>query len=887
MNQQMEPRGNLTVFLGAAPGVGKTYTMLEAAHKRLSEGTNVAIAWVDTHGVPETERLLEGLPQIPACFGNLQGKISPEMDIDAILKRRPELVLVDELAHANIPGSRHARRYQDIEEILKAGINVYTTLNIQHIESLNDIVAQITGITVKETVPDYILEKADSVQLIDIPPEELLKRLQEGKVYVPPQTEQIMRKFFRPGNINALREMSLRFTASRVDKDMSEYMHEHKIEGPWPAAGRVMVCVSASPFSAQLIRAARRLAIGIQAELVAVHIEAPARRFPVGDRERDRVARNLRLAEDLGAKTLTIVGENLAHEIIEVACKQNVSAIVIGKPQHSRLWELWHGSLVDKLIRNSGGINIYVIRGTAEQDHDTGIRTMPKEKEVYWRQYIGGVAMTTLATLFSLSFEEKMGLINIALLYQLPVIMSAFWWGRWPSYFAALCGLAAFDFVFVPPTLTFTVADIHYLWSFITFLFMAFIIGRRTELLRSEAASARQRERSTRALYQFSREIAGIIDLELISQELVKQAAETLSRSVVVMLPDQSGQLAIWAESYTRIDGSRQLLQNPTEMAAASWSFQQGQVAGRSTDTLANAMYLYIPLKTTDNIVGVLGVHVKEKNVLPEEKRLIDAWTGLAAIAVERAKLAKQAREAALLLESDRLRTALFNSVSHELRTPLASIIGSASTLVEAEDMYSKTARHELLETIQDGAARMERIVANLLDIARLESGMMQLKIDWCDIEDIIGTSLNRLRETTKRYTLTVNVSPDIPMLKADCVLLEQVLINIIDNAVKYSPQGSELLISAESKEGTVIVSVSDNGVGIPEEELSKVFDKFYRIQQPKHISGTGLGLSICKGIIEAHGGLIWAERRPSGGTTICFQIPVSEEVMIPARMVK
>ncbi|TWH45092.1 sensor histidine kinase KdpD [Sporomusa sp. KB1] len=887
MKQIVEPRGSLTVFLGAAPGVGKTYTMLEAAHQRLNEGYDVAVAWVETHGMPETERLLEGLPQIPARFGNLQGKISPELDIDVILKRKPKLVLVDELAHANIPGSRHVRRFQDVEELLTAGINVYTTLNIQHIESLNDIVAQITGVIVKETVPDRILEKAASVQLIDIPPQELLKRLKEGKVYVPPQNEQAMRKFFRTGNINALREMSLRFTASRVDKDMSEYMHEHKIEGPWPAAGRVMVCVSASPFSAQLIRAAHRLAAGIQAELVAVHIETPARRFPAGDRERDRVTRNMRLAEDLGAKPLTIVGENLVQEIIEAACVQNVSAIVIGKPQHSRLWELWHGSLVDKLIRNSDGINIYVIRGAAEQDPDNGIRTTPKEEGFNWRQYIGGLAMTMLATLFSLFFEEKTGLINIALLYQLPVIMSAFWWGRWPSYFTALCGLAAFDFLFVPPTLTFTIADIHYLWSFIIFLIMAFVIGGRTELLRSEAASARQRERSTRALYQFSREIAGIIDLELISQQLVKQAAETVGRSVVVMLPDNSGQLAIRAESYPGINRNKKTLQKTIEIAAAAWSFKHGQAAGRSTDTLSDAMYLYIPLKTTDNIVGVLGVHVKENNVLPEEKRLIDAWTGLAAIAVERVKLAEQARGASLLLEADRLRTALFNSISHELRTPLASIIGSVSTLVEAEDMYSKAARRELLETIQDGAARMERIVANLLDTARLESGMMQLKIDWCDIEDIIGTSLNRLRETTKRYTLTVNVAPALPMLKADCVLLEQVLINIIDNALKYSPHDSEILIRAEPKAGTVVISVSDNGVGIPEEDLSKVFDKFYRIQQPKHVSGTGLGLSICKGIIEAHGGLIWAERRPSGGTTIRFQVPVAEEVVIPERIVK
>ncbi|WP_425059400.1 Sensor protein KdpD [Sporomusa carbonis] len=883
---QRENRGKLTVFLGAAAGVGKTYTMLEAAHQRLQEGFDVAIGWVETHGRQETERLVEGLPRIPACLIEYRGKRLPEMDIDAILERRPELVLVDELAHTNIPGSRHVRRFQDVEELLKAGINVYTTLNIQHIESLNDIVAQITGVVVRETVPDHILEEADSVQLIDIPPEELIKRLKEGKVYVPAQAEQAIRKFFRPGNINALRELSLRFTANRVDKEMSEYMREHSIEGPWPAAGRVMVCVSASPFSAQLVRAARRLAGGLQAELIAVHIEAPARRFPIGDKERDRVIRNMRLAEDLGAKTLTISGENLVQEIIEVARAQNVSSIVVGKPHHSRLWELWHGSLVDKLIRNSGGINVYVIQGVAEQDQDAGIRTMPKDEKINWSQYVGGLSMAALITIFCLLFENNMGLVNIALLYQLPVTMSAFWWGRWPSYFTALCGLAAFDFLFVPPTLTFTVADIRYLWSFITFMIVAFVIGGRTDLLRTEAASARQREKSTRALYEFSREIAAVIDLKLISQKLVKQAADTVGRSFVVMLPDQSGKLSIWAEHYLEATKKNtRLPRDPSETAVASWAFEHGQAAGRSTDTLPSAKYLYIPLKTTENIVGVLGVRVKEKKMLPEEKRLIDAWAGLAAIAVERVRLAEQAREAALLLESDRLRTALFNSISHELRTPLASIVGSVSTLLEAEDVYTQAARHELLENIQEGAARMERVVSNLLDTARLESGMMQLKIDWCDIEDIIGTSLQRLRETTQRYILDVKVAPDIPLLKADCVLLEQVMINLIDNAMKYSSRGSEILIRAEPKGGTVIVSVSDNGVGIPEEDLTKVFDKFYRIQQPRHVSGTGLGLSICKGIIEAHGGVIWVERRPNGGTTVSFQIPTEEKAGLPERL--
>ncbi|WP_093687845.1 sensor histidine kinase [Sporolituus thermophilus] len=872
-----ETRGKLTVFLGAAAGVGKTYTMLEAAHGRLKEGVDVVIGWVDTHGREETERLVTGLPRISPRQIEYRGKRLYEMDIDAILDRKPELVLVDELAHTNIPGSRHVRRFQDVEELLQAGINVYTTLNIQHIESLNDIVAQITGVVVRETVPDYIIEQADSVQLIDIPPEELIKRLKEGKVYVPGQAEQALRNFFRPGNINALRELALRYTASRVDKDMSDYMREHRIEGPWPAAERVMVCVSASPFSAQLIRAARRLARGLQAELIAVHIETPARR-PLNEKDRDRVAGNMRLAEELGAKTLTVVGNNLVQEILDVARAKNVSSIVVGKPRHSRLWDLWRGSVVDKLIRESGGINVYVIRGTAEEKAKSNVKTAPDIEPFSWKPYAGGLWMCLAVTVFGLLLKEYLEIVNIALLYQLPVTLSAFWWGRWPSYFTAVCGVAVFDFLFVPPVFTFTVADIRYCWSFLTFLIVAFVIGGRTELLRAEASAARQRERSTRALYDFSREIAAVIDLDVIAGELVKQAAETIGRSVVVMMPEQNGKLTLRAGHYLEPNASFCLTDDPAELAVASWAFEHGQAAGRSTDTLPSANYLYIPLKTTDNVVGVMGVHMTDKQVLLEEKRLIDAWAGLAAIAIERVRLADKAREAALLVESDRLRTALFNSISHELRTPLSTIVGSVSTLLDAEPVYSETARRELLENIQEGAARMERLVTNLLDTARLESGMMQLKIDWCDIEDIIGAALQRLRDSTQRYSLEINVAPDTPLLKADCVLLEQVLINLIDNAMKYSARGSEISITAEAEEKWVKVSVLDRGVGISEEDLGRVFDKFYRGQQPKYVSGTGLGLSICKGIIEAHGGIIWAERREGGGTIISFKIPTGGE---------
>ncbi len=874
-------RGKLTVFLGAAAGVGKTYTMLEIAHERLREGTDVVIGWVETHGRQETEKLVAGLPHIPAKTLEYHGKTLQEMDVDAIIARKPELVLVDELAHTNVAGSRHVRRFQDVEELLKAGINIYTTLNIQHIESLNDVVAQITGVVVRETVPDAIFEQAENVQIIDIPPEDLIKRLKEGKVYVHGQAEQALRHFFRPGNINALRELALRFTASRVDKDLSEYMKEHHIDGPWPAAGRVMVCVSASPFSAQLIRAARRLATGLQAEWLAVHIETTGKQ-PPQDQEKDRIARNMRLAEELGAKTLTTAGKDLADEILDIAQSQNVNSIVIGKPRHSRLWDLIHGSTVDRLIRRSGGINVYVIQANKEQEQVVRIATAPAPKQENWRYYAASLLMVAAVTVLSWALRDQIEFVNVALLYQLPVVLGAYWWGRWPSYFAAVCGVLAFDFLFVPPIFTFTVDDIRFIWSFVTFLIVAFIIGGRTELLRYEASAARMREKNTRALFEFSREIVAVIDLDTIATELAAQAADALNRPLLVLLPDETGRLEVRAEYHPGTGhiarGQKKVaMDDSAEAAVAMWAYEHRQVAGRSTETLPGAQYLYLPLNTRDNVVGVLAIRIIEKFITPEQRRLMDVWAGLAAIAIERVKLTEKAQEATVLIESDRLRTALFNSISHELRTPLASIMGSASALVEGAGVYSPEERMELLENIKDGASRMDRVVANLLDTARLESGMLKLKTDWCDIQDIIGAALSRLPEQIKGRQLDFSVPEGLPLLRGDCVLLEQVVINLVDNAVKYSPPGSPIEIKVSSGKDRLRLSVADHGTGIPPADLAHIFDKFYRAQQRLNsMPGTGLGLSICKAIVEAHGGSIKAENRPGGGAIVSFTLPIS-----------
>lgn len=872
-----ESRGKLTVFLGAAAGVGKTFAMLQAAHDRLSEGINVEIGWIETHGRKETEQLVSGLPRIAPKILQYRGKELKEMDIEAILTKKPELVLVDELAHTNVFGSRHTRRFQDVEEILSAGINVYTTLNIQHIESLNDVVAQVTGVIVRETVPDYIIEQADNIRLIDIPPEDLIQRLKEGKVYIPGQAEQALKKFFRAGNINALRELALRFMASRVDQDMTEYMRSHQITGPWPTAGRVMVCVSASPFSAQLIRAARRLSEGLRAEFLAVHVDTSGRRFPMGEKEHDRIARNMRLAEDLGGKTITAVGIDIVHEILDIARSHNVTSIVVGKPRHSRLWEIMHGSLVDKLIRHSSGINVYVIQGAAEEDHGITIKTsVPSTTTISWLQVAGGLAMTAAITALSWLFKQQLSMVNIALLYLTPVLLTALWWGRWPSYITAITGIIIFDFLFVPPIFSFTVSDFHYLWSFIIFLGVSFLIGGRTEILRQNAQAARQREKSVRALYEFSRQIAALSNRHTIAHELAAYTGETIGRSTIVLLPDTNGKLTVmgtYLPDQPSGSSSEQAMPK-SEYAVAVWAYDNGQVAGRSTETLPGGQYLFVPLMGGGASLGVFGINIAAKKITPEERRLISAWAGVAAISIERVRLSEAARQADLLAESEKLHTALFNSLSHELRTPLSTITGAVSTLLDKSVEYSKEIQHELLETVQEGAIRMERIVSNLLDIARLESGMLRLKTDWCDIEDIIGTALRRMGTATQKHIIQTNLSADLPLVKADFVLLEQVLVNLIDNAVKYSPAGSHIIISANQDKDAVTVKVQDNGPGIPQTDIDRIFDKFYRAKQTRRISGTGLGLSICKSIIEAHNGRIWVSSN-IGGTELSFCIPI------------
>ncbi len=647
---EKEGLGKLTIFLGAAAGVGKTYAMLEAAEEKLAEGMDVVVGLVETHGRAETEAMLEGLPIIPIKPQDYKGKTFYEMDLDAILTRRPQIVLVDELAHTNVIGSRHKKRYMDVQELLAAGINVYTTLNIQHLETLNDIVAQITGVTVRETVPDQILETASQIQMIDIPPEELIQRLKDGKVYAAGQATEALKKFFRPGNINALRELALRYTAKKVDRQVESYMRAHGIIGPWPTGEKVLVCISASPFSAKLIRVAKRMATSQNTEWLAVHVEPHVHSLSRNEAERDSMAKNLRLAETLGAEIIGLTGDDIAEEILHLATKRNVSQIIIGKPEHTRFREIVHGSVVDKVIRRSQGISIHVIPGSQQEagqgNQPSAVRV--KKKGINTQQERSSfvpcslsISMMILMTLIITPISSFLGTVNILMLFILPVLFSAARWGRLPAVITAAMGVITFDFFFVPPIFTFTVADVRYVLSFAIFMLVGIITGTLSDRLKKQINYSRQRESRVSALYALSRDIAAVGQLNDVLESIVSNVSGTLEGQVGLFLPNEKGKLVLQRDS-----GLNNFL-NDSELAVASWVFEKGQKAGKGTETLGAAAALYLPLSTEQGVQGVLGVcfNATEAQFDPERLRLIEAFAGLTAMAINRIKLAEHAKQ--------------------------------------------------------------------------------------------------------------------------------------------------------------------------------------------------------------------------------------------------
>lgn len=866
--EQQAERGKLLIFLGYAAGVGKTYAMLLAAQQRQAEGVDVVAAYVETHGREETDALLAGLEVIPRQEILYHGVVLTEMDMGAVLARAPTLALVDELAHTNAPGSRHLKRFQDVEELLAVGIDVYTTLNIQHLESLNDIVAQITSVVVRETVPDSVFDQAAEIRLVDLPPAELVQRLHDGKVYVPEQAKRATERFFRLGNLTALREISLRRTAERVDDQMRSYMQTMAIPGPWAASERLLVCISSSPLSEKLIRAARRLADELRAEWFALNVEtlASARLSMV---ERDQLADNLLLAETLGAKVISLPGESVVDVVIDYARSHNVTKIIAGKPLHPRWREIIKGSVVDQLIRKSGSIDVFVISSSDE----TVVRERkPLARQQPWMRYVAAAALVAGATFLGQPLSFALAPTNLVMIFLVAVVVAAVYLGRGPAILASVLSVLAFDFFFTEPRFTFAVEDTQYLLTFAGLLIVGVVISTLTARAHDQADAAMQRESETAALYELSRDLASALGRDNILHTVTQHVEHTFGRDAAILLPLEIG------EDRLHIAAASDRLELPEdELAVADWVYRRGEPAGRNTTTLPAANLRYLPLKTIRGVIGVLGVaapNEPQRNLSPEQRRLMDAFASQSALALERSELAMQARQAEVLQVTEKLQSALLNSVSHELRTPLVSITGALSTLLDSAGQIDPVTERSLVENALDEAKRLNQLVGNLLDMTRMEAGALTVRLEPGDIQDVIGSALDHLGTRLQDRTIRVSVPPDLPLVPLDFVLIVQVLVNLLDNALKYAARDQPIDITVRTAGPYVEIEVADRGPGIPPEDLEHVFDRFYRLHRSGSVGGTGLGLSICGGIVEAHGGTIRAQNRAGGGASFVFTIP-------------
>lgn len=893
-----QERGKLKIFLGYAAGVGKTYAMLEAAHQRKEAGVDVVIGYIETHDRVETKALVTGLEVVPRLQVEYRGIRLPEMDLDGVLARRPQLALVDELAHTNVTAPnrllRHPKRCQDIEELLAAGIDVYTTVNIQHLESLNDVIAQITGVIVRETIPDRILDEAHEIELVDLPPVELLDRLRAGKVYVPEQAAHAIQKFFRQGNLTALRELTLRRAAERVDDQMRTYMQTRAILGPWSAAERLLVCISPSPLSERLVRAGRRLADELNAEWFAVYVETHSQ-ASLSALQQDQVARHLQLAESLGAKTQTLPSNDVVEATLTYARQHNITKIIAGKPLYPRWREWLHASIVDRLIRQSGSIDIYVISGEPVTLPVPTWRWPQVKLSVRYLQSLGLVAAATLLGLLidpplsltrlqlwrTILLEGERPTIsewphplveptNLAMIYLTMVVIAALTLGRGPAVLAAVLSSLAFDFLFVQPYLSFAISDTQYVLTFFGLLIVGLVISNLTARVREQVEVAQQRTLQTLEMYELSRDLAAIAGLEQIVQTLLHHVEQSFTVAAVIFLPAGDG-LRLHATSPG-------LTLDENERAVADWVFRHGEPAGRNTDTLPAANLRYLPLKTPRMVVGVLGTAAPasaSNRLTPEQRRLMEAFANQGALAIERARLAEEARQLQVLQTTEKLQSALLNSISHDLRTPLVSITGALSSLAEDSAYLQEAERRALVDNARTEAERLNRLVGNLLDMSRLEAGALKVVHEPSDIQDAIGAALQQLGNRLDKRQIAVHVPDQLPLIPIDFVLIVQVLVNLLDNALKYSPVSTPIEVNVQTSGRWLVIDVADRGSGMPEAELAHVFDKFYRIHHPQQTSGAGLGLSICKGIVEAHRGSITGANRKGGGAVFTVRLPL------------
>jgi two-component system, OmpR family, sensor histidine kinase KdpD len=868
--------GRLKIFVGAAPGVGKTYEMLQQARARKRDGYDVVVGVVETHGRSETQALLEGLEIVPRKHLEYKGQWLEEMDLDAIIVRHPQIALVDELAHTNAPGSRHPKRYLDIEELLNRGINVYTTVNIQHIESLNDVVAQITHVRVRETVPDSVFDRADAIELVDLTPDDLIERLKEGKVYVPKQAERALEHYFSPGNLTALRELALRRTAERVDEQLLTHMQAHAIRGPWAVGERILVCVSEDPRAAGLVRYAKRLADRLHAPFTALCVET-RRSLQWTEEERDRVADTLRLAEALGGEAVTIpsADRRIADDVIGYAQSNNVTQIIIGKSTRTRWFEILHGSVVHDLVRRSGNIGVHVVAGDSvagEPIAKKTVRTRDGVEAIDLRPY--AVALLTVAIALGLGelIWRWVGVENIDLVFLTAIVGIAVRFGLWPSLFASVVSSLCYNFFFMEPYYTFTIADPTNVTAFAFFTLVAVVVSNVAARARTQALAAIGRTRTTELLYAFSRKLAGVGNLDDVLWATAYQAALMLKVRVVLLLPE-NGSIVV-KTGYPPED-----ILDEADVAAAKWAWQNDRIAGRGSDTLPGAKRLFLPMRTGRGAIGVMGIDSDKPGPLltPDQRRLLDALIDQSALAIERVHLVEDVERAKRTIETDRLRSALLTSISHDLKTPLASVLGAAGTLRDLSSALTDAEKIELLTTIIDESERLNRFIANLLDMTKLESGAVVPNTGLHDLGEIVGSALRRAGKILALHHVELELAAGLPMLELDAVLFEQVLFNLLDNAAKYSPEGTTICIQSWRDQDAICLQVLDEGDGIPVADLEHIFDKFYRAEKGDRVrAGTGLGLAISRGFVEAmHGVITAANRTDRAGAVFAIRLPV------------
>lgn len=868
-DEARQQRGQLKIFLGMAAGVGKTYAMLTVARQLRSEGVDVVVGYVETHQRAEVELLLSGFEIIPRQMVAYRGSVLEEMDLNAILARRPQLVLVDELAHTNAPGLRHIKRWQDVLELLEAGMDVYTTVNVQHFESRVDAVRQITGIIVHETVPDSLLDEADEIKLVDLSPEDLRKRLAEGKVYTSERIEVATNNFFRIGNLTALREMALRLTAEHVDHQLRDYMRIKHIAGPWKSGERLMVAVGPSPFSERLIRWTRRMAYNLEAPWLAVYVETSQ---PLSPAAKETLARNLALASSLGSQVIMAAGEDIANVLLRLARQHNVTQIVAGKPLRYSSWNSWRGgSLVDKLIRSSGDIDIYVVTGDESSSERLTRQPSTLVTHSSWQGYLWAWVIITLVTAGDYLLTTVLSWIGyqaVGLTELLAVLLIAVYIGRGPALLAALLSAISWNFLFIEPRFTFGISQIQDVILFLMYFFIAIFAGSLTARLRAQERLAQSNAERTMALYTLAHETASAVDMDTVLHTAITQIGRVFAAKVAILL-SETGKLA----SHCHPASTLQL--DEKEYGVALWSFENRKRAGRFTDTLPLASALYLPLLTPRWTVGVIGVQTQQPERLSfEQEALLETFVNQVALVIERELLDEAAEQAAMLRESERLYTTLLNSISHELRTPITAIAGAASGLMDVHTAANLKAREELTKNIQAAAARLNRLVENLLDMSRLESGRLRLKREWCDVQEIIGVVVQRLGDDLAQRPLSIQIPPVLPLIRVDFALIEQVLVNLLDNAHKYTPDGLPITISACQNGEWLEVAVSDKGRGIPVADVERVFEKFYRVPGVT-TGGTGLGLSVSRGLAEAHGGSLTVENEPQGGARFTLRLPL------------